>query len=388
MKLNFLGEAFYQGKNRFGAFLFGGRALNELREFDIYVWGTGELAQRCVGFLSANGLSPAAFCDNNPEHWNRKFLGLPIIQPRKNMVSQKPFFILCVPQQHLWVVAKQVLARFGTDFAVFFLSAYGDFFDEPKLMEASVDAANVMLRNEIHYGHKTQWHQFIEESKPLGMPAELCYFTGFWDYTLNWLSKREYDPQNTRLLDIGPGWGFCSLILNKLFGAMDTTFVCYGTNNAGGGVEMTFLEHEDKRYEVKRIFGFIEDPSFSLPGRYDLILFTEVFEHLSCNPVPTLKKIADLLSPSGTLVFTTPTPAGDPTKIYDSWKEMPRFDDMPLDLYASDYVVPRNYIDPSKMHIYIYTKEELEEIFDLCGLEIIEYGVNASMRHNVLLRRV
>ncbi|MFB4329251.1 methyltransferase domain-containing protein [Paenibacillus sp. CR_12] len=45
-----------------------------------------------------------------------------------------------------------------------------------------------------------------------------------------------------------------------------------------------------------------------IPGneRYDIVLFTEVLEHMNYNPIPVLRKIHDKLMPGGSLLISTP----------------------------------------------------------------------------------
>ncbi len=384
MMLACLGEAFYQGCVRNGAFLFGNCEVDKLRDRKIILWGTGDLAHRCVSLLRQHQLLPDAFCDNNPAMWGRKYLGKQVISPKEAYQMNRAYFILCVQGWNLWLVSRQVLARYGSDFSVFFLHGFGDFFDDSSLMNIVMNSINTILQNEVCYGHKTYWHDFLEESNPLGMAEELCLTTEFWDTTILWLVCIPDSGKPASMLDIGPGWGLYSIILNRLWPGLKTTWVNYSQTPKE---EMDVIDQLHKQYDVRRIYGFIEDPKFLVHDTFDLIILTEVLEHFSCNPVPTLKKISSWLTPGGALVISTPTPAGDPTRIYDSWKDMPVYSDVPTDLYAVQHLVPRRFIDPSKGHIYIYNTEELKEIFSLCNLEIIRYEVNARQRHQFMLRR-
>ena len=83
---------------------------------------------------------------------------------------------------------------------------------------------------------------------------------------------------------------------------------------------------------------------------FDIIIFTEVMEHLNFNPKPTLKKIHDLLKMNGRLYLSTPDASdwGRITKYYKSIEEMPN---------------PKNVEKIIDDHIYQYKKEELHPFF-------------------------
>ena len=139
--LKYLGEAYYLGKLRYGAFLYGKRDLDDMSGKEIIIWGTGKLAHRCFFYISR--LNVAAFCDNNPSHWGKKYMGLPIMSPDE-AYARKPYFVVCTTGGALWSVARQILARYCDDYSVFFLSYYGDYFDNPDLMGITVKSINTI----------------------------------------------------------------------------------------------------------------------------------------------------------------------------------------------------------------------------------------------------
>jgi len=376
----FLGEAFWQGGKRIGAFHFGKCDISKSLDKEVIIWGTGELAHRCFCFLSNYSINVSAFCDNDSSHWGKKFMGLPILSPDEAYI-RKPYFIVCTSGWFLWLITRQLIVRHGDEFGCFFTHGYGNFFDDPELMSTTVDALNIMLSNEFEYGNVSAWYDFIQEQDPPGMYAELCQTTEFWDTTLVWLRER---PVAKRMLDIGPGWGLLSAILRSYWPDTETFYLCYGEE---GLRERDVIDRRNKKYDVNKIYGFVESPAFELDEKFDLILFTEVLEHFSCNPIPTLQKIANWLTEDGVLALTTPTTYADPTNTYDSYKQMPDFIDFTPDAYATGNIVSRRFIDPSTGHIHIFNKTELEEIFEACGLNVMKYDINAAGRHQVLLMR-
>lgn len=65
-----------------------------------------------------------------------------------------------------------------------------------------------------------------------------------------------------------------------------------------------------------------------LPGHdiYDIILFTEVLEHMNYNPIPVLRKINERLMPGGSLLISTPWKRHfAPDHAYPRLEEMPYY---------------------------------------------------------------
>ncbi len=118
-----------------------------------------------------------------------------------------------------------------------------------------------------------------------------------------------------------------------------------------------------------------DDPPF--PPPFDLILFTEVLEHLNFHPVPTLTRLANLLRPGGSIILTTPDASewGRVTTFYR------RISDMPPPARRD------NYFDG---HVWQYWVHELLMVVDRAGLVPVafEYSPGVAARHfNLLLRR-
>lgn len=54
---------------------------------------------------------------------------------------------------------------------------------------------------------------------------------------------------------------------------------------------------------------FLSDAIDSVPGRYDLVLFCEIVEHIPLDPVEQFRKLKRFLKPGGKLLVTTPNVA-------------------------------------------------------------------------------
>ena len=113
-------------------------------------------------------------------------------------------------------------------------------------------------------------------------------------------------------------------------------------------------------------------------GTFDLVLFCEVLEHLTVNPVYTLSEIHRVLKPGGMLVLSTPNVARP---------------DAVLRLLRG-----RNIYDPYHLgaplmgsrHSREYTFGELRELIDGCGFNIERMGdiyINPANRAKRILAR-
>ncbi|MBE0598083.1 MAG: methyltransferase domain-containing protein [Desulfuromonadales bacterium] len=109
----------------------------------------------------------------------------------------------------------------------------------------------------------------------------------------------------------------------------------------------------------------------------DLIIFTEVIEHLNYHPLPTLKRIRELLKPGGHLILTTPDAEewGPNIKYYPSVDQIPPYFDQVAE-----------WIDD---HIWHYSYGEIEALIVEAGFEIVRFEFSKGIvgRHLCLLLR-
>ena len=108
------------------------------------------------------------------------------------------------------------------------------------------------------------------------------------------------------------------------------------------------------------------------------IILTEILEHFNYNPVPTLKKIRNLLTENGRLYLSTPDASqwGRVTKYYSTISDMP---------------APRRGLPLFDAHIYQYKKQELLNILISAGFVIQRFGYSpgylAGRHFNLTLNR-
>lgn len=118
---------------------------------------------------------------------------------------------------------------------------------------------------------------------------------------------------------------------------------------------------------------------------YDVIVFTEVLEHLNQNPRSALLNISRALKHGGRLVLTTPraemayhplglyqdTAYGDiqPIANYDHWQSIPA---EPLTAQWLD------------AHVYLYTESEIIELLEATNFRILKSEVCNQISHGVV----
>ncbi len=181
----------------------------------------------------------------------------------------------------------------------------------------------------------------------------------YWQPVLDWIIEM---PSISSLIDIGAAYGtlmvFCALNKKtKILHAVDPV----------GYMSKSLVE---KFGIVLHAMDFEREP-FEYEGKFDLVIFTEVIEHLNFQPDTTLQKIRRLMHEDSRLIVSTPDASewGRTTKYYPRLEDIPRFEGQSTP-----------WIDD---HIWQYEKEELDEIFARNGFQIekFAYAPGVSKRH-------
>lgn len=117
--------------------------------------------------------------------------------------------------------------------------------------------------------------------------------------------------------------------------------------------------HNEKLFEEAKIpFLKLDIEKDLIPEKYDLIVFTEVLEHLNSNPLPTLEKLRGRLKSKGQIILSTPSREVDPPQQGGKWVN-----------YVNWRQIPKNqkYTDGNHHYYYIW---ELAELIVEAGLVI------------------
>jgi len=191
--------------------------------------------------------------------------------------------------------------------------------------------------------------------------AELFY----WHPVAAWLYQDAQLYRGGRILDIGAAYGTLAVYASRQFGGgvYCVDFIdCYLAEALRSACGMHFAVRN------------IEIDPLPWEGAFDVIIFTEILEHLNFNPLPTMQKLRAALKPGGRLYLSTPDASewGRLTNYAD-------FRDMPL---------PQTDIPIVDAHIYQYTMAEVKELATVAGFRVEReaYSIGVGGRHiNVVL---
>ena len=114
----------------------------------------------------------------------------------------------------------------------------------------------------------------------------------YWQHIPQWIFDDILEHQPSKCLDIGCAYGTLLVYIKQL-----SNCDAYGTDFLENCISPALVEKSNLRFSVNNI----ELDSFPWDCHYDVIIFTEVLEHLNFYAVPTLEKIRNLLSENGKL---------------------------------------------------------------------------------------
>ncbi len=191
----------------------------------------------------------------------------------------------------------------------------------------------------------------------------------YWLHLARWMYEDARAATFRRILDVGAGYGTLALYLHEL-----------------SGCEVRIVDALDaflgRALAERRGFEFrvanVETEPLPFEGPFDAVIFSEVLEHLNFHPVPTLRKLAAAMAPTGRMYLSTPDAAfwGRVTKYHRSLAEIPP---------------PRAgsaWIDD---HVWQYTEDELRGALSAAGLAVERLdrapGASGNAHLNLVCRR-
>jgi len=183
----------------------------------------------------------------------------------------------------------------------------------------------------------------------------------YWKNIPKWIYEDNINKNINRILDVGGAYGTLALFGKNIFDCE-----IYMTDFLDVYVSQSFLKKRNINFQVNNI----ELDSFPWDLDFDIIIFTEILEHLNFHPVPTLKKLHSLLSDDGHLYLSTPdaTEWGRITKFYSSIADMPP---------------PQKGQPIVDEHVFQYYKDELFKVLNDAGFKIekFDYSPGVAARH-------
>ncbi|MCM1120966.1 MAG: class I SAM-dependent methyltransferase [Eubacterium sp.] len=344
----------------------------------IAVFGTGLEAFIIERYLETRGLETECFVNNDPKMEGRVLCGRPVKAPGK--IWGQDFFVVIAMgnPRYLNEVLWQIKVHGEKTYAVALMETYHAFTEDGKLSKLQELTMRTISRILCDGRDIIQVIHPIINVGPGGnimFPFdELCWSTTWMHHLLQWFydnySEKDSEGKKT-MLEIGPGKGLFSAVVHSM--------------NSDIQIEWLMFDMEEKSEEAvggrynwwpasmfKTYYGMIEEPGYRINKKFDIIVMTEVMEHFSANPKVTICKIADMLKENGELYLSTP--AWGHLPIYDTYEDIPDFSS--LEEYKAAYIG----------HSYQYTRGELEEIMDECGLKIERYALTEGNNHNLLVK--
>jgi SAM-dependent methyltransferase len=175
-----------------------------------------------------------------------------------------------------------------------------------------------------------------------------------------------------RILDVGCGSGIMSIVLAKLGYKVFTT-------------DLFSKPCEDHIRKYNIVFQKHNIEVDSLPFKdewFDLVLFSEVLEHLNYSPLIPLREIHRVMKKGGRLILTTPNICTLKNALWLLRGKNPIF--MDLDRY---YIDPKPIIWQDnrpffQLHTRLYSADELRHLLDVAGLRVKD--IHYSYAHGPL----
>jgi 2-polyprenyl-3-methyl-5-hydroxy-6-metoxy-1,4-benzoquinol methylase len=170
-----------------------------------------------------------------------------------------------------------------------------------------------------------------------------------------------------KILDIGCGNGNISLALGSL-----------GFHTTGVDVDAGSIENAKKRNPFTHVqFELKDADAFSIEGKYDVIICSEVLEHLH-KPAELVKQWPELLEPQGICIVTVPNGHGPREVIMTKPMQW---------LLLNGYAKPLNRLkrsmgyngttqsaNPDLMHVQFFSRKELIELMKENHFELMSFG--------------
>lgn len=175
----------------------------------------------------------------------------------------------------------------------------------------------------------------------------------YWLFIPKWLYDDSKQLKRLKCLDIGAAYG--TLALFSKLSLNDCEVYCIDFTNEYISDSLT------NRYNINFSVTNIELDILPWESKFDVIIFTEVLEHLNFHPVSTLKKIRGLLNNNGVLYLSTPDASqwGRVTKYYSNLSDIPP---------------PTPGTPAIDDHVWVYNKQELLSVVEAAGFKIRHFA--------------
>lgn len=374
LKLEYIDTIKYEAGRSKALFLIANK--ENLKNSKVAIFGNGIEAYLINDYLCKKNICVDFFINNDLQMSEKIFCNKNIVTLNKVDKNYYIIVAMTMPKYNnevLWQLKVNGYKNFGLAFIEFYHAFSGN---------KNLDTLQDIVLKEINK-ILCEGKEIEEIIKPvfnvgpagnlLGHIPELCWTTTWSDYLLKWFYEQYKTSTDTyHMLEIGPGMGVFSAAVHQINPNIKIQWLMFSMDRKSKvPVCDKYASYPANQFEIYE--GMIEEPNFYIDNQYDIIVMTEVIEHFVNNPIPTMKKIANMLNENGKLYLSTPD--WGHLRIYSSYKEIPEY--TTLEDYKERYIG----------HTFQYYKQELEEILDQCGLKIEKYALSDSKNHNLIARR-
>ncbi|MBU0479206.1 class I SAM-dependent methyltransferase [bacterium] len=184
------------------------------------------------------------------------------------------------------------------------------------------------------------------------------------------IAERE---KNKKILDIGIAYGFHDIILKEIWGFDITGMEVEENINA-----YCKLLH---RHQIPLIQGELSKKSCPVPNEsFDIVIFSEVIEHMRLSPLKALLEIKRVLKPKGLILLTTPNIAS-----LRNIEHLVRGKNISEPFPDDDSNLV--HITDKMNHIRVYTIEEITSLIQRAGFRVLESRFVSSEKLNLKPRK-
>ncbi len=172
------------------------------------------------------------------------------------------------------------------------------------------------------------------------------------------LSKR----QPGKLLDVGSYYGLIAGVGHKM--GWNVTAV-----DVISPPTYSTLNIPERKIDFKPYNACLDDLPFEA-AQFDCVIMSETLEHLTYNPLRSIKEISRVLRPGAVLLLSTPNPAGLGKIVSLCLGSNPIEPHLSTMLLEDDIYIERGMtFFKSNREAKLYTANEIRKLFDLAGLK-------------------
>jgi 2-polyprenyl-3-methyl-5-hydroxy-6-metoxy-1,4-benzoquinol methylase len=328
---------------------------------DIVLFAAGDFSDTKT-LLDNMALSPAIVCDTDRALQGEDYFGYKIHNTWDLLADSHRyhFVVPCGSDNLRHSIVTQLLANGARDFSVMhrlILPFLDELQDNKELTRCFIGAVNQLLPYHLD-NLSNPSPDFLHKVSGLG----------WWHKIYEWLYGLVSTRETLALLEIGPGIGLLATAIKQFKTPCQITIdgLDYADRNLDRAV---FREVFAGNIET-----FLPPPpeNLGMKDAYDIIIMTEVIEHFSYNPVPTLQKIAEFLKVDGQLFLSCPhfRERKNESQLYQNWRQLPEIGNDSGFVYYG--------------HIYEYSDAELMEILALAGYKVIQSAHTVQGNTNLI----